>query len=94
MKNLKNIFGENFFKKICGKVSNFTLRRTVGFKPVDVLDYDETTYFLGFRIKHVEARNIKINGAILKAVKEFPCEKENPDRIVIKGFVLNKKEVD
>jgi hypothetical protein len=93
MKTLKNIFNKDFFRKICGKVSNFTVRRTIGFKPVDVIDIDETTYLFGFKIKHIEVKNININDEFLiNTIKNTDnSEKKNLDRIVVKGFVLNKK---
>ena len=57
---------KEFFKKICGKISKVTISRTVGFFPEDRFDFDETTYFIWFKINHTSLRNVKVDDSSVK----------------------------
>ncbi len=75
------------YRRICGKVSNFKLRRTVGFTAEDVVDIDEVTYLFGFKIKETRLYNIKVtNPVLLQEIKKYTINDDTPDRVIVKGF--------
>lgn len=87
MKSLKELFESDSFRKVCGKVIDFDVRRTVGFKGRDVIDYEESTYVLGLRIKKVLYKDVKItNDAVINTIKNLPKKKKSK-RVVVKGFL-------
>ena len=77
---------KDLLKKICGKVSDVSVRRTVGFYSEHRLSLKETTYFLGFKINHVEIRDVKVSDAILKEALKNIFTKEDVKRVIVKGF--------
>ena len=81
----------DFFRKICGKISKVNVSRTVGFKPEDRFDFEETTYLLGFKINHMSLKNVQINDSVLaKSLRNLASTKETPKRTIVKGFMKNK----
>lgn len=91
MKTMK-FLKTDFFKKICGKVSDFTVKSTVGFKPIDTIDIDESIYFLGFRLKHKVVKGISVNDInVIRAIKDFQKKDESKSkRVIVKGFKTKK----
>lgn len=88
MKTFKELFESDSFRKVCGKVIDFDVRRTVGFKGRDVIDYEETTYVLGVRIKKVLYKDVNINNdAVINTIKNLPKRKKNSKRVIVKGFL-------
>lgn len=79
---------KNFFKKICGKISKVTISSTVGFKPENRFDFEETTYLLGIKINYVSFKNVNLpNSEFGESLRKLSTPREVPDRIVIKGFM-------
>jgi len=89
-KNKAMKVNRDFFRKICGKVSNVTVSRTVGFKPEDRFDFEETTYLFGFKINHVSIKDVKVEDTtIADSLRNLASKKETPKRTIVKGFRKN-----
>lgn len=79
------------YRKICGKVSNFKLRRTIGFMAEDIVDIDEVTYLFGFKIREKQMYNVKItNPNMLAAIKKYSVDEDSIDRVIVKGYSCSK----
>lgn len=85
------LMNSDTYRKICGKVSNFKLRRTIGFVAEDIVDIDEVTYLFGFKIREKQMYNIKVtNPTMLAAIKKYSVNEDSPDRVIVKGYSCSK----
>jgi len=90
--NKEVLMNGDTYRKICGKVSNFKLRRTIGFVAEDIVDIDEITYFFGFKIRKKQMYNIRVtNPTMLEAIKKYSInELPESDRTIVKGYSCSK----
>ena len=80
----------DFFSKIFGKVSNVTVSRTVGFKPEDRFDFEETTYLFGFKINHISIKDVQVKDVtIANSLRNLAVKRDIPNRTIVKGFRKN-----
>lgn len=85
------LMNSDTYRKICGKVSNFKLRRTIGFVAEDIVDIDEVTYLFGFKIREKQMYNVKVtNPTMLAAIKKYSVNEDSPDRVIVKGYSCSK----
>jgi hypothetical protein len=85
MKTMK--IKKEFFQKICGKIEDITFSRTVGYKSENKINIETTTYFLGFKIKHISLKNIEIKDpALVEAAKIIGPTNTPKGRTIVKGF--------
>lgn len=91
MKINKEFFKRDCFRKICGKISNFTVNKGIGFKAVNTINIDEITYVFGIKVKHETIKNIQVDETILfNVINNVPVISKNPKRVVVKGFLKGK----
>jgi hypothetical protein len=93
MKINREFFKKDFFKKICGKVSNFTVNKGIGFKAVNTVNFEEITYVLGIKVKHTYIKNIEVGeNSVLRSVVENTVNDKvkTPKRVIVKGFLTKK----
>lgn len=89
--NKEVLMNGDTYRRICGKISNFKLRRTIGFVAEDIVDIDEVTYLFGFKVREKKMHNIKVtNPIMLEAIKKYSVDEDTPDRVVVKGYSGSK----